>query len=227
MAVSFPSAIVVDHVWGRTPVILFAIFAYAITAVKADEGGRQHPSPLISVAETSPTLAPFQHVRFCLRYPADCTPDSAQNARIELDTQTSELLKSINHRVNLAIAPKTKVYGQILENSWTIAPNMGDCNDYAVTKRHELIKSGLPSSALRLSVTKTTSGEGHLVLLIATTKGDVVMDNLVEDIRPWHSTQYQWIKIQSAANPRFWNDLASLVPGLPPRTNGKLHVAGS
>ena len=52
---------------------------------------------------------------------------------------------------------------------WTIAPHEGDCNDYAVTKRHQLLEKGLPSSALRLSVTKTvTLGVGHLVLVVST-----------------------------------------------------------
>jgi hypothetical protein len=27
------------------------------------------------IVDASPTLAPFQHVRFCLRYPSDCKSD--------------------------------------------------------------------------------------------------------------------------------------------------------
>jgi predicted transglutaminase-like cysteine proteinase len=88
-----------------------------------------------------------------------------------------------------------------------IAPEMGDCNDYAVTKRHELIGNGLPSRALRLSVVKTASGIGHLVLVVATTRGDIVMDTLVEAIRPWQSTDYRWLKIQSATDPKSWYEM--------------------
>jgi predicted transglutaminase-like cysteine proteinase len=69
-----------------------------------------------------------------------------------------------------------------------VAPDRGDCNDYAVTKRHELLKSGLPSSALRLSVTKTATGIGHLVLVVVTTKGDLVMDSLADAIQSWQNT---------------------------------------
>jgi predicted transglutaminase-like cysteine proteinase len=102
---------------------------------------------------------------------------------------------------------------------------MGDCNDYAVTKRHALIESGLPSKALRLSVVKTASGVGHLVLVVVTTKGDVVLDNLTEVIRVWQSTDYQWIKIQSASDPRFWNEIK--VPGVGPmsQADGKVRLA--
>ena len=104
------------------------------------------------IVEASPTLAPFQHVRFCLRYPSDCKSNPTENERIDLDAQTTELLKRVNHSVNISIFPTPKSYGPNLGDGWTIAPDMGDCNDYAVTKRHELLENGLPSKALRLSV---------------------------------------------------------------------------
>src|SRR5260370_2026155 len=84
---------------------------------------------------------------------------------------------------------------------------MGDCNDYDVTKRHELIEKGLPSKALRLAVVRTASGVGHLVLVVVTTKGDIVMDDLTEAIRPRQSTDYHWLKIQSATDSKFWHEI--------------------
>jgi predicted transglutaminase-like cysteine proteinase len=84
---------------------------------------------------------------------------------------------------------------------------MGDCNDYAVTKRHQLLENGLPSKALRLAVVKTASGVGHLVLVVVTTKGDIVLDDLTEVIRPWQSTDYHWLKIQSATDSKFWYEI--------------------
>ncbi|HTO66325.1 MAG TPA: transglutaminase-like cysteine peptidase [Bradyrhizobium sp.] len=157
-----------------------------------------------AIVEASPVLAPFQHVRFCLRYPADCKSDSTQKDRVELSEQTSELLNRVNRSVNAAITPTLKTYGTNIEDRWTIAPARGDCNDYAVTKRHELIADGVPARVLRLSVVKTASGIGHLVLVVATTKGDLVLDNLTDAIRPWQRTGYEWLKIQSAADARFW-----------------------
>lgn len=161
--------------------------------------------PAPAIVEAAPVLAPFQHVRFCLRYPADCKSDSTQPDRVELSEQTSELVNRVNRSVNAAITPTLKTYGTNIEDRWTIAPSRGDCNDYAVTKRHELIAQGLPGRVLRLSVVKTASGIGHLVLVIATTKGDLVLDNLTDAIRPWQRTGYEWLKIQSAADARFWS----------------------
>jgi predicted transglutaminase-like cysteine proteinase len=140
--------------------------------------------------------------------------DPTENKRIDLNEETLELLKRVNHSVNISIIPTPKSYGQNLRDRWTIAPDMGDCNDYAVTKRHQLIENGLPSKALRLAAVKTASGIGHLVLVVVTTKVDIVMDDLTEVIRPWQSTDYHWLKIQSATDSKFWYEVK--VPAVGP-----------
>jgi len=199
----------------RRSAILLATLACALSAGGADARSRspQDQNLLTPIVDASPALAPFQHVRFCLRYPSDCKTNPAENERIDLGVETSELLKRVNHDVNLSIAPMLKSYGSNLEDGWTIAPGSGDCNDYAVTKRHELLESGLPSKALRLSVVKTASGIGHLVLVVVTTKGDLVLDNLTEAIRPWQSTDYHWLKIQSATDSKFWYEIKAPAVG--------------
>ena len=168
-------------------------------------------SPPTPIVVSSPTLAPFQHVRFCLHYPSDCKSEALEIERIDMNAGVSDLLKRVNRDVNAAITPAVKTYGSDLRIGWTIAPASGDCNDYAVTKRHDLIESGLPARALRLSVVKTASGTGHLVLVVATSSGDIVMDNLTDAIRPWKSTSYRWLKIQSSTDARFWYDIKAPV----------------
>jgi predicted transglutaminase-like cysteine proteinase len=212
----------------RSSLILLAIFSSVLFAGSAHARSRppQDSNLLMPLVEASPTLAPFQHVRFCLHYPSDCKSNPAENERIELSAETLELLKRVNHNVNMSIIPTTKSYGSNLADGWRIAPGIGDCNDYAVTKRHELLESGLPSRALRLSVVKTVSGIGHLVLVVVTTKGDIVMDNLTEAIRPWLSTDYHWVKIQSAADARFWYDVKAPAGGLSvSQADRRIHLA--
>jgi len=187
--------------------LLFSIVAGGLASGDAAAGSRPPRDPAVPAAlvETSPSLAPFQHVRFCLRYPDDCRSNLAEDERIDLTSERSELLDRVNRRVNGDIAPVRKHYGQDLQETWTIAPFEGDCNDYAVTKRHELLLSGLPAKALRLAVVRTKAGSGHLVLLVATTRGELVLDSLTEAIVPWQTTNYQWMKIQSASDPRSWH----------------------
>jgi predicted transglutaminase-like cysteine proteinase len=185
-------------------VLTSILFTNAVDARNRLSKDSDSPVPIV---EASPVLAPFQHVRFCLRYPADCKSDPAENGRIELNEEKSKLLERVNQDVNAAINPMVKGHGSDLQEGWTISPAMGDCNDYAVTKRHELLQSGMPAKALRLSVVKTDSGIGHLVLVVVTTKGDLVLDNLTEAIRPWQNTSYHWLKIQSVADARFWYEV--------------------
>src|SRR5690348_5574892 len=54
--------------------LLFAMVVGGLLPSGAGAKGRlpHEPSAPALLLETSPTLAPFQHVRFCLRYPADC-----------------------------------------------------------------------------------------------------------------------------------------------------------
>lgn len=193
----------------RSSLALLAAFATTLSGVDAGAGGVSVPRA--SIVEAGPTLAPLQHVRFCLHYPDECRSNSLDNERIDLTPASLTLLKRVNHRINASIIPISKTYIGHLNEIWTIAPIQGDCNDYAVTKRHELLKKGLPSSALRLSVTKTAFGVGHLVLVVSTKQGDLVMDSLSDAIRSWQATDYQWLKIQSAHDPHLWVEVESPV----------------
>ena len=191
--------------------LLVCLFLLAIgmgRSIAAPPIGSDIPaSEQSSIIELGPTLSPFQHVRFCQRYPSDCRPGSQVNALVELDGKTAGLLYRINRKINAAIIPTRK---DVLRGAaWAIAPNSGDCNDYAVTKRHELLQHKFPVSAVRLSEVKTSDGEGHLVLVVATTKGELVLDNLTDEIRPWRQTDYRWLKIQSKSDPQYWVEMSS------------------
>ncbi|RYG94519.1 MAG: hypothetical protein EON58_16080 [Alphaproteobacteria bacterium] len=54
---------------------------------------------------------------------------------------------------------------------------------------------------------RTPSGEGHAVLVVKTTDGDLVLDNHYNKITPFNRTSLDWLKIQSGDNPRLWFDI--------------------
>jgi predicted transglutaminase-like cysteine proteinase len=193
------------------PVVLAGVLF--VGSAEARSRSPQDSNLLAPIVNASPTLAPFQHVRFCLRYPSDCKSDPMESERIDLNSETMDLLKRVNRDVNMSIIPTVKSYGLNLGDGWTIGPDLGDCNDYAVTKRHEFLERGLSSKALRLAVVKTASGVGHLVLVVATTHGDIVLDNLTDVIRPWQITDYHWLKIQSSTDAKFWYEVKAFTVG--------------
>ena len=167
----------------------------------------------ISATSASPTaatmregayaLAPFSFVKFCLDYPGDC-PKSSGPARIHLTGAHMAELASVNRAVNAAIRPTPDTSAM---RFWRLNVSAGDCNAFAVEKRHELIRRGWPAAALALTVAKTSWGEGHLVVTVRTDQGDLVLDNLRSSIIAWQKTGYDWIMRQSEGNPQFWVDL--------------------
>ena len=126
--------------------------------------------------------------------------------RFELTPERLSQLVEVNQAVNRRIAPERNLLGLAGER-WLISPVAGDCNDYAVTKRYELLARGWPSRTLLLAEVVSRWGEHHLVLVIRATDGDYVLDNLHPGVRPWSTAPYKWVRIQTPANPRFWSTL--------------------
>lgn len=164
----------------------------------------------VPVSAPMPTGAPLRdappgYVSFCLRFPNQCDASGQQAAVLTLSPKTWQVLEQVNARVNNAIWPEDdqKHFGRA--EYWTIPTDgYGSCHDYALTKRKELIDIGLPQRALRVAILTTRSNERHAVLTITTDKGDYVLDNLRQDIRPWLDTGYTWIARQDAGSASGW-----------------------
>lgn len=157
-----------------------------------------HGARAESVREAGFVLAPLAYLRFCNRYKHECGQNSS-NEVVALDGKSWSVIRAVNRAVNRAVRPK-KDQG---EDDWRLGRRSGDCDDYAVEKRHRLLRAGLPASALSLTEA-AVGGVGHLVLTVRTDHGDFVLDNLREAVLPWQRIGYRFIKTQSAANPDFW-----------------------
>jgi predicted transglutaminase-like cysteine proteinase len=127
---------------------------------------------------------------------------------VHLTETRCEDLKEVNSTVNAAIGPEPNTEG-LAGEKWLINPASGDCNDYSVSKRFELLKRGWPARALLLGEVVTSWGEHHLILVVRTSVGDLVLDNLSPQIRPWTRAPYRWVRMQSPKNPNFWASLGS------------------
>jgi len=175
----------------------------------SDGSSRQLRVPIVRIEFNAPALAPMSHTIFCLKYQNDCRVHKTvfRGGALKLTAERWAELKRINTEVNRAIVPERNMEG-LAGEKWLISPKSGDCNDYAVTKRHELLTHGWPARVLLLSEVVVSSGEHHLVLVVRTSDGDFVADNLNANIRPWSKTHYQWVRIQSPANPMFWSTVA-------------------
>jgi predicted transglutaminase-like cysteine proteinase len=133
----------------------------------------------------------------------EITKDPATVPREEMKT-----VERVNSTINHTVRPSMdqKLYGK---DFWRLAikEQHGDCEDYALTKRNQLIAAGVPFSALSIAIGQTRKGEKHAVLLVATDKGDVVLDNLSPHILAAREAPYTWRGRQTPGRPMIWESM--------------------
>lgn len=131
----------------------------------------------------------------------------AGQASVITPEQWSEITR-INSRVNGAIAMRTDLSAFGVDDVWQspgeTAPRYGDCEDYVLQKRRDLIAAGISAETLSIALVTTPSGQSHAVLLIADAGGEYVLDNLSAWILPWSSTRYRWVARQTPGRPMDW-----------------------
>ena len=154
----------------------------------------------------APTSVPYGWADFCQRERAECVGPALAALDINLTSATFEKLDRINRQVNQLIEPVTNLehWGTILDHWDYPLDGKGDCKVYALYKRKLLIDMGFPRQALLMTIVRDLDGEGHTILTVKTNRGEFVLDNLNDEIRPWDATGYRYIKRQSQEDPNVW-----------------------
>lgn len=188
---------------------ILAVFAVTICQDPADAAFYGYTRALKGAAQrialADPALPPFAFTRFCSQYPQECAaqPIALRRESVKMTAERWAEFAQINDNVNRSIIPERNTKG-VAGEEWLINPARGDCNDYAVTKRHKLLAIGWPAHTLLLAEVVIPGGEHHLVLVLRTKDGDFVADNLNDAVRPWRETRYRWVRIQTPDNPNYW-----------------------
>ncbi len=122
--------------------------------------------------------------------------------RVVLSKKTWTLLSKTNVKINSAIARADDQENDGVPDRWNLplldGTKKGDCEDYALEKRRQLIQQGLPAEALSLAIVRTSWGETHAVLVVDTDRGAYVLDSLTPWVTPWTKAHFQWITRQAA-----------------------------
>ena len=187
------------NITGTIAAVAVALFTSQAQAAVQTPGQKTYET---SMTEYDKTRPPMGYVQFCKAHPADCRPALPQS--MTLTKARWEELNAINTRVNRAIAPVTDAELYKVEENWTYPVNQGDCEDYVLLKRRMLIENGWSAANLLITVVRDQYGDGHAVLTVRTEQGDLILDNVVDDIRYWSDTGYRYEKRQSASNPTAW-----------------------
>jgi predicted transglutaminase-like cysteine proteinase len=140
---------------------------------------------------------------------------------LQLTPETMRILDRVNRDVNLEIIPISNLdhWGTILDHWDYPVDGKGDCKIYALEKRRRLLEIGFPRQALLMTIVRDLEGNGHTILTVKTNHGEIVLDNMVDDIRAWDTTGYQYIKRQSQSDPNLW---VSIGPASAPTTTGRM-----
>lgn len=153
---------------------------------------------------TGKTTQPIGHYEFCKSHLAECHQTSRVRHRVRLTPQRWNELITINTTINRTLRPATDraMFGR--DEVWSYPERRGDCEDYALLKRRELMRAGWPAGALLMTVVRRSNHEGHAVLTVLTDRGDMVLDNLQQRVLLWSDTRYQYVKRQSEFDSGQW-----------------------
>ena len=203
MLKSFLAAAVAAALFGA----VFANFS------EASEAGLPH-APFAAVGEA--TSVPYGWVDFCGRRPEECELGKLKPLDVRMTRASWTQLNRVNKRVNDAIEPMTNLahWGTTLDHWDYPVDGKGDCKVYALYKRKLLIEAGFPRQALLMTVVRDLEGDGHAILTVKTDRGEFVLDNLTDEIRPWDANGYTYLKRQAQDDPNVWLDLGG-ARGLP------------
>ncbi|MCO6187419.1 transglutaminase-like cysteine peptidase [Rhizobium sp. L1K21] len=152
----------------------------------------------------STTSQPIGHYEFCQVHKADCAEKAQDTAPPRLTSYGWQLIREVNLAVNRRIVPMTdqQLYGR--DEVWEYPVDAGDCEDFVLEKRRELIAKGIPENDLLITVVRKPDGEGHAVLTVRTADGDYILDNLDNQVKIWTDTPYHYLKRQSVTNAGRW-----------------------
>ena len=152
----------------------------------------------------SVTSQPIGHYEFCQSNRAECSITSQNVAPARVTDFGWDVIKDVNASVNARIMPMTDqdIFGK--DEVWAYPSDVGDCEDFVLEKRRELMEQGFSASNLLITVVRKPDGEGHAVLTVRTIDGDFILDNLDDRVRLWSETPYRFMKRQADYDTGRW-----------------------
>lgn len=180
------------------------VFALAALAAAGTAANGSELRPDAAMVTGSVTSQPIGHYEFCQRYASECAVRSKVGPAPTLTQHGWQVLNTINTRVNTTVVAMTDqdIYGK--EEHWAYPVDAGDCEDFVLEKRRQLLAKGFSAADLLITVVRKPDGEGHAVLTVRTSEGDFILDNLSADVKLWTDTPYTYLKRQASFNSGRW-----------------------
>lgn len=180
----------------RTGLRIAATLTALFAAPSLDAGATETPRgyQLIASAQVS---APQGVLELCALRPSACSAGSAQASAPPPgdDVRIRELFE-VNRAVNREVRPLDDRLSAGLSDRWSLPGDqgmVGDCEDFALEKRRRLIARGWPEQSLRIAIADVPRLGQHAVLVVTTSRGDLVLDNRFDRPAPIERLRYRWL----------------------------------
>lgn len=149
------------------------------------------------------TRAPMASQALCKRHYWACSRST--QGSITDETTMIAYARQVNRLVNTQfhqISDQAQ-YRQL--DHWALPTSRGgDCEDFALLKKQMLIKKGVAPKRLSIATVLDRKRAPHAVLVLRTSKGDLVLDNLNNRLVRWDRTGYSFLKAQDASSRTGW-----------------------
>lgn len=179
---------------GRNSMLLVAAMALATWADLSQAGTFLPSQGRISAPKAAAAL--------CSTYRWACSSSS------EARSPEIEQISAVNRKVNRSTREISDADQYSREDYWSLPSRRGgDCEDFALLKKRKLISMGFAPDRLLISTVLDRTGRAHAVLIARTDRGDFVVDNLVDTIKPWNRTGYTFLRMQDPSAPNRWVSL--------------------
>lgn len=115
------------------------------------------------------------------------------------------LVHDVNRRVN-ATTPALSDEKQYRRSEFWSLPTSagGDCEDFALLKKRELVRMGVDPRRLLLATVLDRRRVPHAVLVYRSDKGDLLLDNLTNKVLGWRKSGYVFLRMQNPDRPDQW-----------------------
>lgn len=190
---------------GYRAAALRAVGLVSLAVLGCGQAGAGDLSSMVAGRQTS---QPIGHYEFCKANPAECAVRPRDRGPLRLTQAIMDRIAAVNVEINRSVRPLNDIdiYGR--DEVWAYPDiGAGDCEDYALLKRRELNRAGISLSNLLITVVRKPDGEGHAVLTVRTHRGDLILDNLRDDVRGWRETGYRFLKRQASYHTGRWVSL--------------------
>ena len=146
--------------------------------------------------------APSGAQALCQTYSWACARAGNQSA-----TSADQLrrISAVNVRINRSVraVEDDRQYG--VAEHWALPTKIGgDCEDFALLKKRELVLQGVDPRRLLIATVLDRQRNPHAVLVFRSDTGDLVLDNLTDQIRAWRETRYMFLQMQDPDRPTGW-----------------------